>query len=292
MKKNIIFSFLLIFILLLLFSSFVFANESEIQLFLISTPTPTNEVQHDENEQMLPEYWKWWEVYPDLSETALSIYNDAIDFGRNPNAFSVIGDCQSEPNIFMGRFDRGDYTLPEKEKENLSETISYFEGSFDRDSITVKDGLSVSSVFVPLWNDPEQCNSDETPLNCEIRLNNPSIFIISLGTNWKPGYQDAFEEQLRALIDFSIENHVLPILATKADNVEGDESINRTIANLAYEYDIPLWNFWFTVQTLPNHGIDETRGENQNLYLIPNAWDVKSFSGLRLLDKIRIAVSK
>lgn len=248
------------------------------------TVTASSDLNSDD---LIPEYWKWWDVYPNLSEKALTIYQDALDFGRNPHAFSIVGDCQSEPNIFMGRFDTGDYKLPENEEENLSETIDFYQGMFNRNHVTVKDGLSVSSAFVPLWNDPDVCESNESPLECEVRINNPSIMIISLGTNWRPGYQKAFEENLRNMIDFALTNHILPVLATKADNVEGDESINRIIAELAYEYQIPLWNFWFTVQTLPNHGIDQTRGENENLYLIPNAWDVKSFSGLRLLNSMR-----
>ena len=273
-----------IFTLIFILTISVNVMASELTYMYDLTPTPSKKSNQD---SLLPEYWKWWDVYPVLSEYALQVYDDAIANGRNPHAFSIIGDCQSEPNIFMGRFDTGDYVLPENEAENLSETISYYQGMFNRNHITVKDGLSVSSVFVPLWNDPEVCESNESPLECEVRINNPSIMIISLGTNWKPGFQEAFEENLRNIIEYCIDNHILPILATKADNVEGDESINRTIAFLAYEYDIPMWNFWFTVQTLPNHGIDLNRGENNNLYLIPNAWDIKSFSGLRLLDKIR-----
>ena len=286
-KENFIF-LLFGFLFLFIFINTVFANDTILNYEIKSTPSPLPSNSNDIiDEKMLPEYWKWWDVYPTLSTYSVDVYNDAILNGRNPHAFSIIGDCQSEPNIFMGRFDTGDYKIPESE-EHLAETIEFYQGMFNRDNVTVKDGLSVSSVFVPLWNEPDVCESNESPLDCEVRINNPSIMIISLGTNWKPGHQEAFEENLRNIIDYCLENHILPVLATKADNVEGDESINRIIANLAYEYDIPMWNFWFTVQGLPNHGIDETRGENEHLYLIPNAWDVKSFSGIRLLDSIYI----
>ena len=50
---------------------------------------------------------------------------------------------------------------------------------------------------------------------------------------------------------------MLLILATKADNLEGDHSINAAIAEIAYEYDIPLWNFWAAVQPLPDNGLTE-----------------------------------
>lgn len=278
--KVIIFSILLIclFISLFFVSSNVFAAGTKFQTSPSKTPIPT--------ERLLPNYWKWWDEYPPMSDNAIELYTIAIANGRNPNAFSVAGDCQSEPDLFMGIYDTDKYILPEDKQKKLQETIQKFSGSFKWDAVTVKDGMSVASIFVPLWNDPERCETNESPLACEIRLNNPSIMIISLGTNWKPGYQQAFEDNLRKVIEFCIDNHVLPVLATKADNVEGDESTNRTIVNLAYEYDIPMWNFWFAVQELPNHGIDITRGDETYSYLIPNAWEVKSFSGLMMLDTL------
>ena len=51
------------------------------------------------------------------------------------------------------------------------------------------------------------------------------------------------------------ESPAVPIIATKADNLEGDNSINATVAQIAYDYGIPLWNFWAAVQPLPNHGL-------------------------------------
>ena len=49
--------------------------------------------------------------------------------------------------------------------------------------------------------------------------------------------------------------NVVPILATKADNLEKDNSINAAIARVAYDYDIPMWNFWAATQPLPDHGL-------------------------------------
>ncbi len=49
-----------------------------------------------------------------------------------------------------------------------------------------------------------------------------------------------FEANLRYLLDITIANKVVPVLVTKADNLEGDGSINAIIARVAYEYEIPL----------------------------------------------------
>ena len=59
------------------------------------------------------------------------------------------------------------------------------------------------------------------------------------------------------MIETCIEYGVVPILSTKADNLEGDGSINATIVRLAEEYEVPLWNFWAAIQDLPRHGLQE-----------------------------------
>jgi len=62
---------------------------------------------------------------------------------------------------------------------------------------------------------------------------------------------------MRKIIEYSIEQGVIPILTTKADNKEEDGSINATIARLALEYQVPLWNFYAAVDPLANNGLQE-----------------------------------
>ena len=115
---------------------------------------------------------------------------------------------------------------------------------------------------------------------------------ITLGTNdvW---HMDTFEMQMRRIIDFSIENGVVPIISTKADNEEGDGSINATIASLAHEYDIPLWNFWLAVQPLPDHGLQDdeahiTWGANRfdDPRSMEKGWPVRNLTALQVLDAV------
>jgi hypothetical protein len=119
-----------------------------------------------------------------------------------------------------------------------------------------------------------------------------------LGTN-DIFHPDDFEPQMRKIIEDSIENGVIPILSTKADNEEGDHSINTTIARLANEYDIPLWNFWLAVQPLPNHGLQEDRVHltwGRNFFNDPvameKAWPVRNLTALQMLDAVWLAVSE
>jgi hypothetical protein len=88
---------------------------------------------------------------------------------------------------------------------------------------------------------------------------------------------------MRKIVDFAISRGVLPILSTKGDNLEGGHRINQSIAQLAYDYDLPLWNFWLSIRDLPGKGIDGTRPGG---YLIPEAWGRRSFTGLQALDAV------
>jgi hypothetical protein len=69
--------------------------------------------------------------------------------------------------------------------------------------------------------------------------------------------------------------------------VELDHSINAATARVAYDYDIPLWNFWSAANNLPNHGLDADR---ENVYLTPDGWDVRNYTGLKTLDAVRRAL--
>jgi len=167
---------------------------------------------------------------------------------------------------------------------DLLETIALFLDSFNHDSASVRDGLSAPSALDPLWADPKRCDSTESPVACELRLYKPTIVFVNLGTNWKAGASaDAYEGYLRKIVDLIIANGSVPILTNKADNVDGDHSLNLATAKVAYDYDIPLMNFWLASDPLPNHGLDSAR---DNIYLTPAGWDVRNNVALRTLDSV------
>ena len=235
-----------------------------------------------------PEQWQKWPVIPTVSARAREIYQRGLALGNNPRAFSKIGDCQSIPASFLGIYDTDRYTFA-PEYQSLQDTVDFYAGSFNREGESVRGGFNTSSVLLPLWAmSSEACQPGENPMQCENRIHNPSIVFISLEIWFEGRTPEVYEKYLRQIIEYNIEQGTLPILATKADNVEGDYSINATIAKLAYEYDLPLWNYWIAVQPLPNHGLDPTdeTGFHLNLY----GWNIRSFSALQVLDSIRLAM--
>ena len=247
------------------------------------TPTPTITPTATPDTRLKPRDWAAWPVVPQVSMRAKEIYLQGVKLGITPRTFSVVGDCQSEPEVFLGIYATDRYYLS-SDYQYLQETINYFQSSFSHKSVLVRDGLSAPSALSPLWADPQVCRSDENPVQCELRLYKPMIVFINLGTVWREGASaDKYEEYLRQIVELVIASGAVPILSTKADNVEGDHSINLATARVAYDYDIPLWNFWTAADHLPNHDLDPKRND---IYLTPDAWDVRNFVAIKTLDAI------
>jgi len=258
-----------------------------------STITPSSTATPDI--RLDPADWQNWPVIPTVSARAKAIYARGLEEGRFLDRFSKIGDCQNIPPYFLAFFDSPErYDLGEK-YAYLQEAIDHFSGSFSRESAATKGGMNVAAVISNsyFWLDQERCEDGESPLACELRLNQPSIALISMEESWGSGNKvENYEKYLRQIIETVIEFGVVPILATKADNMEGDHQINQTIARLAYEYDIPLWNFWLAVQPLPNHGLQDdgfhlTGLDNfSNIMNRKHAWPVRNLTALQAIDAV------
>jgi hypothetical protein len=239
--------------------------------------------------RLLPENWQEWPVVPAVSARAREIYAAGIVRGNNASHFSKVGDCQNITEAFMGIYDLPDrYSLPQGE-EALQSTIDAFAGSFGREGMAVKGGFNVASVLSPMWADPDVCQVGETPLQCELRLQRPVFVFISMEVWFEGRSPQVYEDYLRQIVEYTISQGAVPVLATKADNVEGDHSINRATAQVAYDYDLPLWNFWLAVQPLTDHGIDWAR-DSDGFHLTVESWNVRSYTALQVLDALRSAL--
>ena len=226
-----------------------------------------------------------------ISAKAREIYQSGLKMGNNAKAFSKVGDCMSTAPFFLVPFDNSkQYRLPQN-LVSLQETVDNFGGSFSRVSVAAKDGFSAASLLNPRWADPNACGRTEGPLDCELRVNKPSIVIVSLGTNgiWLTG--ESFEEYMRELLNVMIKRGILPILSTKADNVEGDGRFNAIMVKLSKEYELPLWDYWTIAQALPKSGI--TDGQYHMEWAPPifddglkTGWQLRNLSALQALDVV------
>lgn len=229
-----------------------------------------------------------------ISDSMRAVFARGLEMGNDPARFSIIGDCQNVSSYFLSMFDQpGEFSLGE-EYAFLQPTIDYYSGSFSRKSLAVKGGFNVAAILSPLRADPNSCNSNESPLDCELRTWKPSIVFVSMETWWSEKPAEVYDKHMRQVIERILATGAVPIIATKADNLEGDHSINATIAQIAHDYDIPLWNFWAAVQPLPNHGLSSdhfhltfARNFFDDPVRMKSAWPWRNLTALQTLDAVR-----
>ena len=238
-------------------------------------------------------------AYPYLSAIGLrarDIYQYGQLVGNNPRAFMKIGDCQAVYPFFLSAFDNPQSYKLGSDYAYLQAVIRQFSGSFARNSVAAQTGFGTATELDPQWANPNECHPGESPLVCEYRSMRPSLAIISLGTNdiWQP--DGRHEKNMRQILDYLIHQGVVPILSTKADNVEGDDSFNRLMVQLAAEYQLPLWDFWEVTRSLPEFGLVDTYhlswgpsnfDDPKNMAL---GWPWRNLTALQALDAVWRAV--
>ena len=230
------------------------------------------------------------------------IYANGQKMGRAPNAFSKLGDSlianpyflrvfdQKDPNL--GPYNLGDYLF-------LQDAIDYYQGSYDRYGVGIHVGLHTWSVFDPMWADKKWCKPNENLLDCEIRLNNPSMMLVLLGTN-DDAPQITFETNYDKIVQHIINQGIVPILFTKADRFEGpDNRNNASIKKIAEKYQVPLVDFDNLANTLPNRGLGPDNIHlsiaPSNDYTLPETFrygnTVHNLATLVMLDRVRNILS-
>lgn len=261
-----------------------------------SSPAPALERTPTANTISATGSWKTQPILSELSAVSLTIYKQGLLLGNNPHAFSKVGDGGIASHWFLAIYDISSDSYNLGSHLALAEAIEYFAGSFDRESLAARAGFNTTRILDPLFAMNDNCEIAESPLECELRHHRPSFAIISLGTNqvWEP---EVFEVDFHKIVEICIEKGVLPILATKGDNLESDHRINAIIAETALLYDVPLWNFWLAIQSLPDQGL-QPDGEHltwaENNFADPeamsHAWPVRNLTALQLLRTMMLEV--
>lgn len=213
------------------------------------------------------------------------------DLGRNPNAFSKLGDSGVLIESNLTRFDNGPVELGPY--AFLQPAIDYYAGSWARYGVSARVALTTIGTFDPMFADPKWCAPGEHMLACEIRLHNPSVMLIRLGTN--DGRAELYEKYMRQIVQYCLDNGVVPVLSTKADRFEGDDSINEATRRIAAELRVPLWDFDRVAATLPGRGLTGDHAHltvyGKNDYNDPEAlsrgYPVSDLTALIVLDALR-----
>lgn len=234
---------------------------------------------------------------PEVQANVREIFEKGQKLGRNAHAFSKTGDSLTLTRDYLAKFDQGRYNLGIYQA--LQPTIDFYAGSFARFGVAARNGLHAWTAFADGEADPTQCAADESMVECEVRLHNPSVLLIRLGTNdVAPG--EYYEEAMRFAIEYSIDNGIIPVLGTKADRFEGDNRNNEVLRRLAAEYGVPVWDFDVVAGTLPNRGLGPDNvhlsATETNDYTRPDTFQagypVNDLTALFTLDMIRRAISE
>jgi hypothetical protein len=103
------------------------------------------------------------------------------------------------------------------------------------------------------------------------------------------------------VVEFSIENGVIPVIVTKADRFEGPENTNNIILRqIADEFQVPLWDFDLVADTLPGRGLKEDQVHLtvflENDYTMSEAYETghgtHNLSALMVLESIRQLITE
>ncbi len=185
-------------------------------------------------------------------------YKNAVTFGKDPALFTVVGDCNSQPPVYLRRVATGEFDGSRVEPR-LQAVINKFSRSFTRVSLAAKGGFGTAAMLDPIWSDGALCDATQGPFACEVRVSAASVVFIELGTGDQLAWKD-FEKNYRPLVEHALAKGVLPVLVTKADDIETAEgapsgAINDVIRRLAREYQVPLLDFYAATRGLPDNGL-------------------------------------
>ncbi len=194
-----------------------------------------------------------YNVGPHLDST----YQYGLQIGKNPHAFTKVGDCEMEFRWFLQDFDAGVYNLGDY--QYLQKVVTQFSGSFAHQGEVANAGMSSSAIFQEFWADPALCKSDETPLACEYRTHKPIIALMMLRTINKDAVTNGqFHYEVNKAVTYSLSQGVIPVLQTIpywGPTNPDTEAMNDVIRQVANENNVPLWDYWVTSEQLPNRGV-------------------------------------
>lgn len=190
-----------------------------------------------------------------LSGRERALYAQAAARGRDPAMFTVAGDSNSAWVGYLGQIATGSYPLSGRPRE--AAIAARFAPAFWRQSVAVEGGLRAADMFAPNWpGKPATCLAEEGRYPCELRLSRASIVFIQIGTGDRYVWTE-YEANLRRMLDLALSQGVLPVLVTKADDLENWQGgapmgyLNDVVRRLAAAYQLPLIDFWASTRGLP-----------------------------------------
>ena len=199
-------------------------------------------------------------ILPELSDEMVEIYKRGQILGNQSDVITKVGDSLSVSDKYLTIFAQDDYDLGPY--DYLEDTLNYYGKSISGTSVASRIGLSTYVVFDPLWADKEVCLANESPLDCEYRIKQPSVAFILFGPNDVRSMTEIeYGEQMRMIVEATLERGIIPVVFTFSADSEVElwwQSINfnRELMKIADEYKVPVINLWAATRILPDYGLD------------------------------------
>jgi|GEM_PF-1812506 len=255
-----------------------------------------------------------------------NVYLNGIAMGNQPSVFAKVGDSITHSRYFL--LDIGCSVEMLASYQQLAPTIDFFRNtafpdafttawcgkanSFSRDSITAANGWTAAEPLTRFPNPISVCPTpDNNPLRCEIRLIQPSIALIMLGTNdLEENDPKKFRRNLSKVVQETIIAGVVPVLSTIPprldDPVMGRRvgPYNQIIQQVADTLQVPLWNYWavLTGPGMIHQGMD-SRGIHPSVYngidstvfaseALRYGFNQRNLTALEVLKKVKMVVEQ
>lgn len=196
---------------------------------------------------------------PGINSGLQSTYGAGQPAGRQNTIFAVTGDQLFAQSGILDAFAQpGSYNLDSN--AFLQGSVDWYAQDPDTDGINnfnrgrsaVNANWTAQALLDPASANPSTCQPGETPIACEIRVNNPAVMLIAVG------YRDAiqgtdpatFASQLQQAVSTAVSNGVIPVLMTVPPNpgaTAAVNAINNSIVTVAANNQVPLVNLWLAV---------------------------------------------
>ncbi|MCL5997459.1 MAG: SGNH/GDSL hydrolase family protein, partial [Chloroflexi bacterium] len=248
-----------------------------------------------------------------------AIFQKGQKLGNRARVFSKIGDSSVRDQQFLYGFGLNKQTLGPY--SYLQATIDFFSiparpgfaNSFVNESLAAVPAFNAAAAFDASWTswtDPNKvCSAEEGPLDCELRVVQPSILIIKLGLeDMFVLTPDEYRTYLHQIVLHTMERGTIPLLCTFASNPheskyphagENAVKLNQVIREIAAAEQIPLLELREPVMRLPDLGLNP-----EGIHVSDWAGDPYNFSGdqerwgitlvnlltLQMLDRLRVEV--
>jgi hypothetical protein len=243
-----------------------------------------------------------------------------LNLGNHANVFIKVGDSISAASQFLTALGDPSYNANDPTVvgsfTNLASTISYFrsvtvnaagENSFTHVGLAARSGWLSGDVLNPA-NFTQPTGGTLTPLAAEIKQTHPAVALIMLGTNDLAFNEspDIFRNNLTIIGVTALQEGVIPVFSSIPERLTGGPSsprsvlqMNQIISDVAFALNVPFWNYWLAMSTLPNQGISSDQVHPSTFpggsgYFTSDAlqygFNVRNLTAVEVLDQLKHAV--